>query len=52
MAQQIGAKTVAPSHYQCFVKRNFDAQEWATTFPVEKPELLIVPYNRYVVYHK
>jgi L-ascorbate metabolism protein UlaG (beta-lactamase superfamily) len=52
MAQKVGVKSAAPSHYQCFVKRNFDAQEWATTFPAENPELLIIPYNRYVVYHK
>lgn len=52
MAQQIGVKTAAPSHYQCFVKRNYDPQTWTTTFPLESPELLIIPYNRYVIYHK
>ena len=52
MAQKIGLKTAAPSHYQCFVKRNYDPQAWASTIPLNGPELLIVPYNRAVVYRK
>jgi L-ascorbate metabolism protein UlaG (beta-lactamase superfamily) len=50
MAQRLGLRTAAPAHYQCFVKRNYDPQAWAAAFPVEGPELLIIPYNRSVVY--
>lgn len=50
MAQQTGLKTAVPAHYQCFVKRNYDPQAWAASFPVDGPELLIIPYNRAVVY--
>lgn len=52
MAQQIGLKAAAPSHYQCFVKRNYDPQAWAAAFPQDGPELLIIPYNRAVIYRK
>jgi L-ascorbate metabolism protein UlaG (beta-lactamase superfamily) len=50
MAQRLGLKTAAPSHYQCFVKRNYDPQAWAAAFPAGGPELLIIPFNRAVVY--
>ena len=52
IAQQLGLKTAVPSHYQCFVKRNYDAQEWVDAFPLEGPELLILPYNHAVIYQK
>ena len=52
MAQQVGLKTVVPAHYQCFVKRNYDPQAWVAAFPVDGPELLIIPYNHSVIYHK
>ena len=52
MAQKVGLKTAAPSHYQCFVKRNYDPQAWVAAFPQDGPELLIIPYNRSVVYRK
>ena len=52
IAQKLGLKTVVPSHYQCFVKRNFDAQEWVAAFPLDGPELLIIPYNHAVIYRK
>lgn len=50
MVEAVGVKTAVPAHYQCFVKRNYDPQAWAATFPQEGPELLIIPYNRAVVY--
>lgn len=52
MAQAVGLKTAAPAHYQCFVKRNYDPQAWAACFPQDGPELLLIPYNRAVIYHK
>jgi hypothetical protein len=52
MAQKIGLKTAAPSHYQCFVKRNYDPQTWVAAFPQEGTELLLIPYNHYVIYRK
>ena len=50
IAQKIGLKTAVPSHYQCFVKRNYDAQAWVAAFPLDGPELLIIPYNHSVIY--
>ncbi|HXF62764.1 MAG TPA: MBL fold metallo-hydrolase [Caldilineaceae bacterium] len=50
MARRIGLRTAVPAHYQCFVKRNYDPQAWAAAFPADGPELLIIPYNRAVVY--
>lgn len=50
MAQKIGLKTAVPAHYQCFVKRNYDPQAWAAAFPQDGPELIIIPYNRAIVY--
>lgn len=52
MAQKIGLRTAAPSHYQCFVKRNYDPQAWVAAFPLDGPELLIIPYNHHVIYQK
>jgi L-ascorbate metabolism protein UlaG (beta-lactamase superfamily) len=50
MAQRIGVRTAVPAHYQCFVKRNYDPQAWAAAFLDAWPELLIIPYNRSIVY--
>ncbi|RIK50481.1 MAG: hypothetical protein DCC57_12020 [Chloroflexi bacterium] len=50
MAQKIGLKAAVPAHYQCFVKRNYDPQAWAAAFPQDGPELILIPYNRAVVY--
>ncbi len=52
MAQKLGLKAAVPSHYQCFVKRNYDPQAWVAAFPPDGPELLIIPYNRHVIYRK
>ncbi len=50
MAQRIGLKTVVPAHYSCFVKRDFDPQEWAAQFPTDGPKPLIIPPNSHIVY--
>lgn len=50
MAQRIGLKTAVPAHYQCFVKRNYEPQEWAAQFPADGPSTLVIPRNSYVVY--
>ena len=52
IAEKIGIKTAVPSHYQCFVKRNYDPQAWVAAFPLDAPELLIIPYNHSVIYRK
>lgn len=52
IAELIGLRTAVPSHYQCFLKRNYDPQAWVAAFPLDEPELLIIPYNRSVIYHK
>jgi L-ascorbate metabolism protein UlaG (beta-lactamase superfamily) len=50
MAQRIGLKHAVPVHRACFVKRDYDPQEWATHFPKEGPQPLIIPRNSYIVY--
>ncbi len=50
IAQRIGLKTVVPSHYACFVKRDYDPHEWADQIPPDGPEPLIIPPNSQVVY--
>ena len=50
MAQRIGLKTVVPAHYSCFVKRDYDPQEWASQFPKDGPKPLIIPPNSHIVY--
>lgn len=50
MAQKLGLKTAVPAHYQCFVARNYDPQQWSEQFPADGPERLIIPYDDAVVY--
>ncbi|MBX2999479.1 MAG: MBL fold metallo-hydrolase [Caldilineaceae bacterium] len=50
MATKLGLKTAVPAHYQCFVKRNYDPQEWASHLPADGPQPLIIPYNEVVIY--
>lgn len=50
MVRATGVQTAVPAHYQCFVKRNYDPQAWVAAFPADAPELLILPYNRSVLY--
>ena len=49
IALKLGLEIVIPSHYSCFVSRNFDPHEWAARFPAEGPTPLILPYNQSVV---
>jgi L-ascorbate metabolism protein UlaG (beta-lactamase superfamily) len=50
MATKLGLKTAVPAHYQCFVKRNYDPQEWALHLAADGPQPLIIPYNEAVIY--
>jgi L-ascorbate metabolism protein UlaG (beta-lactamase superfamily) len=47
-ASALNLKTAVPAHYACFVRRNYDPQEWAANFA--GVEALIIPYNQSVVY--
>ncbi len=49
LAQQIGLEQVFPSHYQCFVKRNYNPQEWVSQFPSGGPQARTVEYNESVL---
>lgn len=51
MAQRIGLKTAVPSHRACFVKRDYDPEEWAAHFPEDGPKPLIIPGNAHIIYH-
>jgi L-ascorbate metabolism protein UlaG (beta-lactamase superfamily) len=46
----VGLTHVAPAHYQCFVTRNYDPDEWAAHFPAEGPAPVVVPHNSHIVY--
>ena len=50
MATKIGLATAVPAHYQCFVKRNYDPEEWSAHFSGDRPERLIIPHNETVLY--
>jgi L-ascorbate metabolism protein UlaG (beta-lactamase superfamily) len=50
MAQKIGLTHVVPAHRACFVKRDYDPQEWAAQFPADGPQPLIIPRNSYILY--
>jgi len=50
MAQHIGLKVAVPAHYECFVKRNYDPQEWAKHLPANGPKPLIIPHNSHIVW--
>lgn len=50
MALKLGLETVVPAHYQCFVTRNYNPDDWASTFPEEGPRTLIIPYNESIIY--
>ena len=49
-AVELKLKTAVPAHYDCFVKRTYDPQEWASHLPADGPAPLIIPYNQAVVY--
>jgi L-ascorbate metabolism protein UlaG (beta-lactamase superfamily) len=50
LAQKLGLTTAVPSHYACFVKRDYVPQAWASLFPAEGPRPLIIPWNSHTVY--
>ena len=56
MAQRMGLKNVVPAHYSCFVKRDYDPQEWATQWkwtaqvPPDGPKPMIIPANSHIIY--
>lgn len=50
MATRIGLKYAVPAHRSCFVKRDYDPQEWAANFPADGPQPLIIPYNSHIIY--
>lgn len=50
MALKLGLSAAVPAHYQCFVKRNYDPNEWAAQFPEEGPAAILIPYNEAIVY--
>lgn len=50
MAQRLGLKVAVPAHYQCFVKRNYNPQEWAAKFPAGDPQTLIIDHNSAIVW--
>ena len=49
-ALKLGLKAAVPAHYECFVKRTYDPQEWAAQFPADGPQTVIIPYNGSTVY--
>lgn len=50
MAQRIGLKHAVPVHRACFVKRDYDPQEWATHFSPGGPQPVIIPRNSHIIY--
>jgi L-ascorbate metabolism protein UlaG (beta-lactamase superfamily) len=50
MATRIGLSHAFPSHRECFVKRNYDPQEWANTLPAGGPQPIILPRNTHFIY--
>ena len=50
MAEGIGLPVAVPAHYQCFVKRNYDPQEWATHFATSATKTMIMAHNSAIVW--
>ena len=50
MATRIGLKHTAPVHRACFVTRDYDPTEWASQFPADGPEPLIIERNSHILY--
>ncbi|HIE29901.1 TPA: MBL fold metallo-hydrolase [Candidatus Poribacteria bacterium] len=50
LAQRIGLKAAVPSHRACFVKRDYDPEEWAAQFPADGPKPIIIPWNSHIIY--
>ncbi|MFH1571043.1 MAG: MBL fold metallo-hydrolase [Gemmatimonadota bacterium] len=49
LAAAIGLRAAVPSHYGCFVKRDYDPHAWAAHLP-PGVQPLIIPYNQSAVY--
>lgn len=49
IAGSLGLQTAVPTHYGCFVSRDYDPQAWAKHLPPGVAPLLI-PYNQSTVY--
>ena len=45
-AQQVGVRVAFPSHYDCFVKRDYNPNEWAKGFAGTGIETRQVAYNQ------
>jgi L-ascorbate metabolism protein UlaG (beta-lactamase superfamily) len=50
MSQRLRLKRVVPSHYSCFVKRDYNPEKWAEKFPSDGPQPLIIPHNSHIIY--
>lgn len=50
MARRIGLRQAVPAHYACFVKRNYDPEEWASHFRPDGPDTIIIPRNTHILY--
>ncbi len=50
LAQKLGLTTAVPSHYACFVRRDYDPRAWASLFAAEGPQPLIIPWNSHILY--
>lgn len=50
MAIRIGLKHAVPVHRACFVKRDYDPQEWASNFPAGGTEPLVIERNSHIIY--
>ena len=49
MATRIGLKQAVPTHRSCFVSRDYDPMEWASNFPPDGPEPLIMERNTLII---
>ena len=50
MATRIGLKHAVPSHRACFVKRDYDPNQWAAQFSQDGPRPLIIQRNSHIIY--
>lgn len=50
MATRIGLKHAVPAHRACFVKRDYNPNEWAAQFPDGGPKPLIIQRNTNIIY--
>ena len=51
-AAALGLKAAGPSHYSCFVTRDYDPAQWAKKISAAGIEPLIIPYNQSTVYRR